>query len=356
MTIADMRMPRICARQVSFAMCLATLAGCSSFVVSDRLPGHDGAYYALPRAQLPVTIVRSGCELEATFADISYVPDLAAQYRLRLDHNWFSQDKLTVVTDADGLLMSVNGKSVDQTSQILKDAARLAATVSFRSASGGPLGAGEKGGDFDCSKSDEGDFSSVVLVDPTSTREQLMVISSNLGNGVTVGARALGESETPSTPVDCAEVVCFRAMRPYVISVEQAETPPNEGNYKKKAFRFMVLAPDPNLVMGVRLDRQLLSTSDVKLTFDHGVLTKYDTVKNSEASSLLQLPLDVAAEVLKVPGELSTIRVKELENEAQLLRNQKSLLESQAALIAAQRAVLDASKKPPEDTPTAPAQ
>lgn len=336
-----------------YVLATASVAGCSSFVASDRLPGTDGAYYALPRAYVPISISRTGCDLEAKAADAEYVPDLSAQYRLRLDHGWFSKDKLEVVTDTDGLLSKVNGKSTDQTSAFVKGAVRLAAQINFRAGAGSPFSStGTDKQPFDCSKSGAGDFTYEATVDPLSTKDQLKSLAFELrGTGVTIDAYPLEESVAKAAPsVDCAEVVCFRVLRPYVVSVEQAKTSPEDGNFKEQTYRFMVLAPDPNWLMGVRLDRQLLSEADIQLSFDRGVLTKYHATKHSEVGSLLQLPLDVGAEVLSLPSQLTAVRVEEIKSETNLLEGQKSLLEAQAALIAAQKAALEAGKKPPQDS------
>lgn len=316
----------------------AALIGCASkdpFVSAEHPPGDDGAYYALPRALVPLQIVRKNCKVTVTPSDSIYVADPEGQYRLKIKHKWHSTDHLKVVTDANGLLTTINGDSTDQTSAILAKVIKLAAA--FQGVP--PISAGdEEEGNrtkAPCEKSDKGDFDIVVVIDPTRDPNQVDANKQLDGTLVSLSSGPLITTKPTRGPgsADCATAVCFRAARPYVITVEQRP----ERGFPRQVIRHVTIAPDPDSVMSVRFDRQLLATSDVKLTFTNGMMTSHEATKESEALALLQIPLDVASAILSLPSQLATVRVNNYGDDKKVLDAQAGLLRAQAELIAAQQ-------------------
>jgi hypothetical protein len=309
-------------------------AGCSSFIKGERLPGTDGAYYALPRGIVPLSLARDKCALTLTPPPkIDYVPDPQAQYRLRLDHHAFAKDTLIVETDPAGLLKTVNGTADDQFPQVLEGLVQLVG-VFQGAAPKAPLASADK------SPCEAMDFAAIKMsVDPTIDGN---AVPGAAGEGLHVlGIKITAEPLDPvqsgvGGPVpNCMEVVCFRPARAYIIKVRQ-EHP----LLQTVEHRLLVTAPDPTIVLGVKLERQPFVSANVTLGFQNGMLTSYQTTKHSEVVSALQLPLNVGAAIIGVFSEVATINVKHVQREKALVDAQTAYLKAQAELIAEQQKLL----------------
>jgi hypothetical protein len=339
--------PRLRASALWFSLiCGSTAYAGDSFVASEPVPGTDGGYYALPRAVVPVEVSRTKCELKVTAHEPLFLPDSAARFRLRIDHDVLSSETLIVTTNERGLLTAVNAKAQDQTGEVLKQLVHLYSTLS------GAKPVTKSDNRKNCATSNENDFVYAGLLDPTNTdtrlnseaKEFLERYQVKMEIGGLLGAAQPATGNTVPA-ADCSEVVCFRAVRPYPVKFTQQES--HTHILPTQVFTLSVIAPDPATVMGIRLDRQLFALSHIKLSFTQGILTKFDTSKESEALSVLKLPLDVAKEILKVPGDLATVRVKEIQSDTSLLQEQQKLIRAQIALIEAQQAAIQASKPSP---------
>jgi hypothetical protein len=339
------------------ALCFSLLCGSTayagdSFVAGAPVPGTDGGYYALPRVVVPVEVSRTKCELKVTAHAPLFLPDSAARFRLRIDHDILSSETLKVTTNERGLLTAVNGEAQDQTGEVLKQLVHLYSTLS------GAKPTRQNNEQDDCAKSNKNDFAYAGLLDPTNTDTRLNSEAKEFLERyrvkMEIGGLLDGDNKATGNrmpPTDCSEVVCFRAVRPYLVKFTQERS--DTIGLPDQVFTLSVIAPDPATVMGIRLDRQLFAKSDIKLSFSEGILTKFDTSRESEAVSVLKLPLDVAKEILKVPGDLATVRVKEIQSDTSLLQEQQKLIRAQIALIEAQQAAIQASKPSPPPPPQA---
>jgi hypothetical protein len=93
----------------------------------------------------------------------------------------------------------------------------------------------------------------------------------------------------------------------------------------------------------------------VTIAFSNGMLKDIAYNKPSQASGLVQIPVDLSRKLLSVPDDLLTIRYANVANKTKaqttpitnqttLLNDQARLLEAQTALIAAQKALREAQK------------
>lgn len=329
-----------------------TTSGCATgaFIKAEHPPGSDGAFYALPKALWPIDVSREGCDLKVTPpATPTYIGDPNNQYRLQIDHHWLSSETLKVGTDENGLLTTVNGTGEDQLPAALNKVLDLVAAAYGVPPKGAPTGPQTDGQreKLKCEESKELDFVASLIVDPTLERQDE---ANRLldGTHVTLSTKPLYPtgSDGKDKLVDCSKVVCFRAARPYEITFVQRGK-----GLVPQTRRLVVLAPDPSSTMSVHLDRQLLSKADIKLTFSNGMMTSYDTSKNSEALSLLQVPLDIASAILGLPSQIATIKVTNYGDDQKVLDAYSALLNSQAAMITAQQNLAQAQQKKPTETP-----
>ncbi len=340
------RLPQVTSA-VAMAMLLSACAH-SSFVAGEKLPGTDGAYYALPTAQVQFKLsLDINCKLTVAPMkegkdplSIEYLPDPQAQYRLRIDHSIFAKDTLIVETDPIGLLKSVNGTGDDQLPTALTSAVQLLGAF-YGAAPPAPAPAPT------APKKQNGEpptppppckdktFSNVaVSIDPTDPTYSKPIEPIPK---VLVTSRPLDNSEVAmGSPTDCTKVVCFRVARPYVVTIKRPAQPAPEGSPAQE-FRYLVLAPDPKSVFGVRLDRQAFSASKVTLTFTNGMLTYYETTKKSELVSLLQVPLNVSSAIIDTVASLTQLKINHVKADNSVLTEQQALIDAQKNLLRAQQ-------------------
>lgn len=334
-------------------------SGCASgpYVSSRAItPGGDGTYYALPRAYAPLKIERKHGKLTVTpTTPLLYFPDPKYAFRLNLEHSWITTDHIAVGTTETGLLTSINGSSTDQTAAAVSQAIQLASEIVKTGAAFGSPGVATAGGP---PKPDEAkDFEFEVALDPTDVKsDRWAEVSAYLANyGVAVTAQPLNggptafenEQALQAQSATCSDSICFRPARPYEIVFRQtARTLP------PVAFRFLIVAPDPAMLLSIRLDRQILATSGIKLTFCNGMLTNYETTKHSEVTSLLQVPIDALKMIAEIPGSVLSVRIQNDQQNANLLQGQTNLLNAQAAFVAAQAQA--AARKAQPESPTEP--
>jgi hypothetical protein len=355
------RLPQVTSA-IAMAMLLSACAH-GSFVAGEKLPGTDGAYYALPTAQVQFKLsVDESCKLTVAPMkqgkdplSIEYLPDPQAQYRLRIDHSIFAKDTLIVETEPfTGLLKSVNGTGDDQLPTALTSAVQLlGALYGAAPPATAPARPKRQNGETPTPPlppCKDNTFSNVaVSIDPTDATysKPFEPIPK-----VEVTSRPLDNSEVAmGSPTDCTKVVCFRVARPYIVTIKRpaqpacSAQPASEGSPAQPAsegspaqeFRYLVLAPDPKSVLGVRLDRQAFSDSNVTLTFNNGMLTDYQTTKKSELVSLLQVPLNVGSAIIDTVASLTNLKINHVNEDKNMLTEQLALINAQKELLRAQQ-------------------
>jgi hypothetical protein len=86
-----------------------------------------------------------------------------------------------------------------------------------------------------------------------------------------------------------APCIYFRALRMYRMNVHLSET---------ASVQFLFSAPDQDATYAIPMNRKAFVKFDVKLTFDHGVLTKFESNDPSQALAVLQIPANLIKDIL----------------------------------------------------------
>jgi hypothetical protein len=142
--------------------------------------------------------------------------------------------------------------------------------------------------------------------------------------------------------------IVFRIMTPRALSVELATSGANFGNGCSLArdaatigdMTFMVA--DPLRTFVVDNSRTAFVTKKVNLTVSDGVLLGIDVEKPSELLAAITLPVEVLKVIASIPGEMLSIKVKQISDEKSLSAAQVEMLKLQIDLIKQRQALIDA--------------
>ena len=271
----------------------AALAGCStdSVVTSNSWPtaqvNEVTSYYAIPRAYYMLDISRKDCKVDITIDDktpVTYLPDPNRRYILKYQPDDWSNDALTLETDAQGLLKSVNGTSENQSSAAASGILDLATRIA--SAGGGAFFAFEGGKPSTCDPKKDVDVA--YSFDPTEPADAEAALKEKLPADLLISV-ALPTAATDAAKKDakCPDKLggaCFPPARSYNVEVKAIETiagtpaakdkPATEPHAVALTRDFRLVAPDPKQLFYVSLKRRGIAKLDVGLTFEHGMLTK----------------------------------------------------------------------------------
>lgn len=291
-------------------MASLVLAGCGGPVLGTSelpksAPADDSAQltYGLPIAYFPITIKRDDkCTVTASLDKPVFVRD--PNWNLRLDyfHHSYTNDTLSVQTDDVGLLTAINTTSENQTLAIVDQAFAVAAQAEkipplLKATAAGP----------NCTA-----FSLTYIFNPLEksqrdTLNDLIVKNEGSVKNVHVGDVTLVGTNEMYHGASCAQGGCslpqpgycldaatnqciyFRKMRSFVLPVvvENANT----------EVDLFFQAPD-SAIYAIAMRRDDFVKFDVKLTFDHGVLTGYTSTNPSQALAVLQIPSDLIKDIV----------------------------------------------------------
>lgn len=287
-------------KSMAIVFVIATvLSGCSSSLIETAaLPASNSpvvAYYALPRALYPLKIVRKQCELSVSLEKATYVPE-PTRFAINYKPTDFSHDTLTVQTDASGLLMAVNGTSESQVGAIVGAVADLAVKA-------GTLATIDKSRTPNCPDSD---FDISFLVDPAQDGGGLDALATRLSKlGVTLKNWQLSNSTLGTTlPVkplpDYAHPQALNVTNGIWYHPAVSTKIDLEFKYAKATLdrQFEVVGPERTRFYFIPFQRRGVAKLDIKLEFDHGMLTKYSSDDTSQLLAAIQLPADIVKSIL----------------------------------------------------------
>ena len=115
---------------------------------------------------------------------------------------------------------------------------------------------------------------------------------------VPLGGRKTIPSDTVPCPMPAkdaqsgsgeAPCIYFRALRMYRMDVHLSEI---------ASVQFLFSAPDQDATYAIPMNRKAFVKFDVRLTFDHGVLTKFESNDPSQALAVLQIPANLIKDIL----------------------------------------------------------
>lgn len=106
----------------------------------------------------------------------------------------------------------------------------------------------------------------------------------------------------------------------------------------------IVYLPNMSPLFSLDIVRKPFVENSTTVTFSNGTLQSVNWTKPSEVLGLLDIPVDIAKVLMGIPGELLTLKINNLKNDANLLNAQKEYLQAQMDLISKQ-AELDQLKQ-----------
>lgn len=105
-----------------------------------------------------------------------------------------------------------------------------------------------------------------------------------------------------------------------------------------------LLAANPQRTFVVDTSRTMLVKKRVDLLVSDGVLTGVEVDKPSELLELVSLPVNILKAIAAIPGELLSVKVKNIEDEKKLTAAEVELLKAQIELLKQKQALEDARK------------
>ncbi|MDE1985984.1 MAG: lipoprotein [Alphaproteobacteria bacterium] len=297
-----------------------TLAGCGGPVLgttdlSKSAPGKFSTplTYGLPVAYFPITIKRdASCNLTASLDKPVFARD--PNWNLRLDyfHHGYTNDTLTFQTDDVGLLTAINTTSENQTLAAIDQAFAVAAQAGKLFALAAP-----KTGKS-CTA-----FNITYVFNPLEASQRAALnalLDANDGDDkVAVGDVTLAGTAENYAGDACAAGGCTLPLPDYCLAADKTT---NQCVYfrRMRSFVLPVLDKDSNThvdltfqapdaaIYAIPMRRADFVKFDVKLTFDHGVLTGYTSSDPSQVLAVLQIPSDLIKDIVGLNSSSSATK------------------------------------------------
>ena len=329
-------------KAISTALCCATLSGCAGVAVgslssNNPLPPAVTTHgertpptYGLPIAYFELTVSRNRevdkdtkeikCTFSAALGDKPvYVRDNRISFDLIYHHHDYTADHIKVATDGQGLLTSINGQSEDKSLAMLDQAFAIAGDIAKIAAFAPQRGSVTP---RDCHP-----ISAKFLLDPQNALELRRANDFLKGVGIHIDRLTDVGNATPGDKPDsvlgdgdkrgdydalnadaktrCKEAtprlyandstregdespcIFFRLARTYRLTVWDIEDANSTSYPNGRAYEFLLTAPDTASIYAVAMNRRPLVKFATTLTFEHGVLTGYETDDPSEGLATL---------------------------------------------------------------------
>jgi len=305
---------------------ISLFSNCGSIVHSDAVvsqaPGesapiemHDSVVYYLPRGIIKVDGVWDKDKGYVVTITPEIYADRNARYRLTLNNRYpFFDNNATLTVNAKGLLQTVTGVSADHT---------VDAAVSLVSAAGSALSFGAAlGGGGAPGLRDVTQRPFHVVLDPYNfdkTEEEV----ENFRIAVTEAKQA----PVSPPPADKSMAgVLTRLLVPFIVSV----TPTTDGDNRTQ--RATVVLPDRSQTHLLRIPRAPFVTNETTVQFSDGSLTSWDMKRPSVVYGIINIPKNILAALVPIPGNVRQQQVSKIEATKTILSDEaaiKKLQESQ---------------------------
>lgn len=309
----------------------ALSAGCTAILVEKIEPDQQyfqGISYFLPKALVDLTIKRDATNgLSLLVGDVRFVPDAQHHYSVTIDHNPLYEDEITIATEANGLLKSINSIMTDRTPEIIKRIANAPIVV---------LGATESV--FVNVQA----FDIKMTIDPASPAdvERVRVRLRGLDPKIRFDSRPHVHIPSDASIIhpDCGKHICFRTAMPYALELSTAEP----AAMPRVVARQVVVVPNKHVVGQIPVTRAPFVKKEFKLDFTSGMLTQVYLKNPSEVLEFIQIPIAVAKSIVAIPSAMLKFQTTQITADNNLLAAQKQNIELQQQMIEAQRALLKA--------------
>jgi hypothetical protein len=311
--------------------------------------------YFLPQGRLRLQMQSTGEKCEITVSEIS-VPDPKMLFFIDYKHSIFSNDsKVKVGVDPKtGLLTTIETVTEDKTSSIIVGVTQIARAVLGLPAPAGVLEAVPPRCQLDRTFDpfSDKDFETVLSLIRTQdsgvkclqlkshekTVREVCFDEATKKVGTVTGSpekavKSEGTSLNGATPG-----VFYRAALPYEFVVKFSDSVQPST---------VVYLPNASPLLNIDISRAAFVENKYTITFENGMLKEISWVKPSEVQGFISIPIDIDRAVVAIPGELLTVKVKDINTERGLLEAQKDLIQAQLEFMAKQKELEDATKNKP---------
>ncbi len=290
-----------------------------------------------PADQGPTQVTAAANDLSLSIGKVRFIPDCDFIYTVKLDHNVFFNDDVTISIDpVTRLLKSVNSELEDKTPEIVSKIAGAPAEI--LGAVNTALATGRTAVDKFEIKHD---------IDPTDPQSVHAFNRHLKGLSPTIRLVTRPLIKLPHNPrvkPGCGKDLCFRTAMPYVIEIK---TTSPSANPRVIAQQIVVVA-NPYVVASIPVTRAPFVKREVNLTFANGMLVKTQIKNPSEVLGFIGIPIDVAKAIVSIPSAMLKFEVLQTSNSSALIEAQKQNLTLQRELIQAQGELLAAAQAPPQ--------
>jgi hypothetical protein len=131
------------------------------------------------------------------------------------------------------------------------------------------------------------------------------------------GATVLPENVSPG--------IVYRPRKPYTIAVYRRKDPHGPDPW---VLQYSQVEPLENLspVLALQIQRTAFGGRNANFLFDQGTLTAACLSKTSEINGFVDIPVEVLKAVVGIPGQIFTVRIKQLESQKKLVDARNNLL------------------------------
>jgi len=310
-------------RTLLAAFVVLILGGCSTepIIQTERYPSdlkepsrrEITASYWLPQARFPLTIKRKNCEISIDLGKPEFFPDpTGGHYELRYMPDDFSNDTVSIATDESGLLSAINAESEPQAKEIFGKAFEIAGAMKNFSEQ---ISIAELKEEVPACNS-KADIDVTYALNPTAPASVQSLRDHLPKDIIVLSLTAERQGSSPATDREARKClpdgseersgVCYRPAWPYDVTLALGEfvldkkkgAKKSDGHPVVKATTFALLAPDPEQTLYVPLNRRGPAKANIKLSFSHGMLTKYENVHTSALLAAISLPADILKSIL----------------------------------------------------------
>ncbi len=237
------------------------VGGCTA-LESVKEVNSTGLPYYLPKGLVNLKIkVGSNNELSFQDAQVKTIPDRDYRYTLQYQPSAMSDDAIEVTTTNTGLLKEVKFTGDERSDEFIVKLAELGKEV-FKAATFTPFGRVQDG-------LYEASF------DPFSVSELAMLNSSIAHINPKFKIQFQASTEPPANYSQCEEInICFRTVSVFPLTLM---------NDNIEIQKIYIELPDRSRIGNIQVSRAAFVKKITNLTFDNGVLTKFDITKPSES-------------------------------------------------------------------------
>ena len=335
----------------------------------DGCASSAGSYF-LSKSHIKVTVTGTRAEPKLDKIEIIPVADRANGYCLDYLAAATSKDTFVVQKNADNLLLKITSSAEDRSAEIAKKIVQtvfkgLEAAAGFRADEGDPRLSGVAfEAEYDPFNIDQAnlindglaDFGFCLVLDTVLDRMNARSVSAYCNDPLNHGGRTQALIHAASYANDGdrganprfydARGVLYRPRLPHSLNLFRYD----QGRWRLWQSETVFLEND-SPILSVGIDRTYFATRKTTLVFTQGVLHDVLISKGSELENFVEVPLEIANGIVKLPSQIVKLQVDTTTRRADLIAAQARLLEEERALAESRKQLKTAQGQKPDGAP-----